>query len=343
MSAPFRQKWAILLGVTDYQHVQPLKHCVDDVVALRKALLEHLEFEGNHVLEFGVGLKHAPDFATFWHEAGGFVKSGSIREDDLLLFYFTGHGIQEKGKDYLLPRDASPNNLKQTGLAVEDVIDQLKQTKCKNIVMFLDACREAITGKKGVLSIGAESKTLVERAGIITFFSCDPEQISFEIEDLKHSSFTYCVLEAIQKSECSTAGELSDYLLSKVPVLNQRFKKPPQRPYAVIIPDDKRNLPILHSNARRLDVLRNYDATIDQLSILFEDESLSPAHFTLAVEVVSLAKESPLQGDAARKLQWILMLCEGKLSPRAFEAVLASQEKRAQHDGVALKNLDPIQ
>src|SRR5207245_10387601 len=101
MDAPFRQKWAILVGVTDYLHVNPLKYCVDDVIALRDTLLEHLEFAGDHLLEFGKGLKHSPEFAPFWHEVGAFTTSGRIQEDDLLLFYFTGHGIQERGTDYL--------------------------------------------------------------------------------------------------------------------------------------------------------------------------------------------------------------------------------------------------
>ncbi len=217
---PFHSKWAILVGPKDYQYVKALKYSTDDIVDVGKAFRKSFEFTDDHVLEFGAGLKLEPSRDVFYHQVGGFLKSGQIKEDDLLIFYFSGHGIRDK-KDYLLPVGASPNNLKQTGIEFEDLVQQLTETKCKNVVMFVDACREAIEGQKSAISIGEESSKIVERAGVATIFSCDPGDLSYEIEKLQHGSFTYCVLEAIKSGKCITAGEVYKYLVEQVPSMSQ--------------------------------------------------------------------------------------------------------------------------
>src|SRR5207248_1520820 len=102
----------------------------------------------------------------------------------LLVFYFSGHGMSHNGKDYLLPIKASPYALSETGIKVETLVEKLAATGCKNIVMFIDACREATDGAK---SIGLEdTRNAVERAGIVTFFSCDSKDKSYEIDQLQH-------------------------------------------------------------------------------------------------------------------------------------------------------------
>lgn len=82
----------------------------------------------------------------------------------------------DQGEDYLLPIDATTNDLRETGLSVTYITKKLGSTGCKNIVMFIDACRQTVEGAKGVGSIGEASKAALERDGIVTFFSCDPRE-----------------------------------------------------------------------------------------------------------------------------------------------------------------------
>src|SRR5204862_2323562 len=75
--------------------------------------------------------------------------SGKIEPDDLLLFYFAGHGINEGRKDYLLPIGAHPDLVKDLGIPVQVVIDELKRFNCTHTVTFIDACRETVAGARG--------------------------------------------------------------------------------------------------------------------------------------------------------------------------------------------------
>ena len=325
MADPFVNKWAILIGPTDYQYVKKLKYCTNDIVDVGKTLRKILEFPNENILEFGTGLKLTPDRAKIYHELGGLLKSGRIKEDDLLVFYFSGHGIRDK-KDYLLPIDATPNNLKNTGIEVEDLVDQLTETRCKNVVMFIDACREAIGGQKGGSAIGEDSRGIAERKGVVTFFSCDPQDLSYEIEELEHGSFTHCFLEGIKSGKCVTAADVYEFLLNEVPLTNLRYKKPVQKPYAVIVPDEKRGLQLLYSRGQIAESTKHLDALIQHVGDLYLDEAIE--YFDASVELLDIAKNRELVEDEALKLKLIERLCAGQLKPRAFAVAWGAIERR---------------
>src|SRR5207245_1417629 len=126
-----------------------------------------------------------------------------------------------------------------------------------------DACREATDGAK---SIGLEdTRNAVERAGIVTFFSCDSKDKSYEIDQLQHGSFTHCILEAITSKCCNTVDELDQYLRTNVPLTNSKYRKPPQQPYAIIQPAEKGKLPIFFSRSQEQQVKDKWLSFEDRL------------------------------------------------------------------------------
>ena len=61
---------------------------------------------------------------------------------DVGMFFFAGHGIQMRGKNYLIPVDAqiaSENSVRAEAVDVDDVLDQLSSSPLN--VVILDACR----------------------------------------------------------------------------------------------------------------------------------------------------------------------------------------------------------
>lgn len=339
----FPSKWAILIGPTVYEHVKPLKYCTNDIVEVSKALKEYAQFD--HVLEFGTGLPLVPTRDCIFHELGSLRQSGNVGENDLLIFYFSGHGFRDK-KDYLLPVGASPHNLKQTGIAVEDLVEELSETHCKNIVMFLDACREDIDGGKGVNSIGEESKQIVERAGIATFFSCEPAYLSYEIDELKHGAFTHCFLNAVRSGTCLTVAEVYEYLKREVPLTNTRFNKQVQRPYAIIQPDDKRDLPILLSDRNRGQSRERLSELMDQLGTLYTEPGgkIPEPCFNAAIEFLDSLESTPTGDQERSLLGFIERVCSGKLGPRAFVVLWdATMRRRTGTTSPVRRDLDKLQ
>ncbi|HTY99722.1 MAG TPA: caspase family protein, partial [Rhodocyclaceae bacterium] len=62
--------------------------------------------------------------------------------DTVALFYFAGHGIQAKGKNYLVPVDAeidTENSVRAETVDVDTVLDQVSASPLN--IVILDACR----------------------------------------------------------------------------------------------------------------------------------------------------------------------------------------------------------
>jgi len=329
MATEFKQKRAILIGVNRYENVGHLRYCRDDAVKLGETLVSSLGFEADKILTFVDGSSDYPPLRSkIFLNLGKMNDSKSIGEDDLLLFFFSGHGMigKEDGKDYLLPIDATLYNLKETAIRVEDIATELKRTGCKNIVMFIDACREDMAGAKGVASIGDNSAESAKRAGIVTFFSCNPRDKSYEIEELQHGAFTYCILDAIAKGEANTVSALESYLRRQVPVVNARYNKPAQQPYAIIEPVGKGDLAIFFTAAQQQQVSSRRDVWLAKIGEMFNDGQIALELFNRMVAFLVDYRDPSFEQDKRTFL--IDKLYSGTLSVTAFRVAWEAHERK---------------
>lgn len=228
-----RGKRAVVIGISDYLKVPTLKFGAKDAADIAAAL-QTVGFDEGRITVVHDNANLKPQRYIIFDELGGL--RSQLDEDDVLLFYFSGHGMIEDDTDYLLPVDASSKALKNTGIAIQDTVEYLKASGSRNIVMFLDACRNELKTGKGVHSIGANAKSViseVEDDDLAVFFSCEDHERSFEIDepDIKQSAFTYCLLQAIGNREISTVDQTAAYLTEEVKNLNGRYDLLPQRPY----------------------------------------------------------------------------------------------------------------
>ncbi len=133
----------------------------------------------------------------------------------------------------------------------------------------------------------------------------------------------------------------------QVPLINTQYGKPVQKPYAVIVPDDKRSLPIFFSGVQVVQAKRRLDVLIEQFGNLYPDwpEELIK-YFDPAVDFLEIAKESQPTGDEAKKLELIERLCGGKLKLPAFAVAWDAIERRRGQAGGTTKtqpDLGPLQ
>jgi uncharacterized caspase-like protein len=95
-------KHAVVIGVKEYETVPALRFADKDA----RNLAETLPLVGfEKVLLFEDGGERKPTRASIFHHLG--LMKSSLDPDDLLLFYFSGHGMMEDNVDYLLPIEGS--------------------------------------------------------------------------------------------------------------------------------------------------------------------------------------------------------------------------------------------
>nr|MBX2862115.1 caspase family protein [Leptolyngbyaceae cyanobacterium MAG.088] len=234
--------WAIIIGINQYQGFQPLMQAQNDAVGIRQYLIEEAGFLPENCILLSDLSKSTeyeavfPDQAAIndWIET---ICQGRVQRDDSLWFYFSGYGAQADNKDYLMPVDGDPAQVKQTGIALQDVVKYLKQAPTKDIFMVLDMNRSqsALAGQ----AIGEHVAKLASKARIPLLLSCQPNEFSHETLAVRHGLFTAALLEGLRYDGCATLSHLERYLVERIPELCEHHWRPIQNP-VVILPEEQK-------------------------------------------------------------------------------------------------------
>jgi len=203
-------KVAVVVGIENYLEetgFPALSYAVDDAQALADFLSNEAGYRvrllSDHMANKNVVMRAL-------EQAGNVISD----EHGTALFFFSGHGVNEGGVNYLATYDAIEGQLKSTGLSINKVKQLLAATGARRRVLFVDACRSE-AGKsgpgRGFLDDGEGDKVL---------YSTGPEKRSFEDSTLAHGVFTYYLLEGLRGGAATehavTFDALADFVGDKV-------------------------------------------------------------------------------------------------------------------------------
>jgi uncharacterized caspase-like protein len=159
-ATPAEQKIALVIGNSAYPSAA-LKNPVNDAKAMATKLTS-LGFEV--ILRTDAGQR---DMTRAVSQFGDKLKGGSIG-----LFYFAGHGMQVRGKNFLIPVDAeisSESSTRSEAVDVDQVLEQLGSARLSMVI--LDACRNnpferrfRSAGNGGLAQIDAPTGTMLAYA-----------------------------------------------------------------------------------------------------------------------------------------------------------------------------------
>ncbi|MET3521954.1 caspase family protein [Mesorhizobium abyssinicae] len=123
---------ALIVGQSAYEHIATLPNPANDARDMAKMLTD-LGFDARSVTDRDAA-KLKRDLERFVEDAEG---------ADVAFIYYSGHGIEAGGQNYLVPVDADMSSLKDADNAlvpISAVMEELKKTVPVTI-MLLDACR----------------------------------------------------------------------------------------------------------------------------------------------------------------------------------------------------------
>jgi Caspase domain len=152
---------ALVIGNGAYRDT-PLRNPVNDVRAVAKTLREL----GFTVLAHENASKRTMETAVI--EFGRRLADGGVG-----FFYYAGHGLQVRGRNYLVPVDAEIDSEATTRIAAVDVdllLEQMAEAKNRVNIVILDACRNNPFERKlrgasrGLAAVDAARGTLVAYA-----------------------------------------------------------------------------------------------------------------------------------------------------------------------------------
>lgn len=156
------EKLALVVGNNAYQYAQELNSPVADAQDVG-AVLEKGGFVALQATDAGRGQMQEA-IARLEREG---------KDAEVCLFYFSGHGLEVKGVNYLVPVEATREalaNLTGEMVPLTEVLNALRETKARRKIVVLDCCREnPFQGKsQGLAALPSSSfppGTLVVYAG----------------------------------------------------------------------------------------------------------------------------------------------------------------------------------
>ena len=128
----------------------------------------------------------------------------NLREEDLFVFYYAGHGFHGSGGNRLSAYDTNPFNAFDTSLDLNECLLQpLSQSLCKRSLLFVDACasklRELVDGREIVSDLHLDDvKEFLDSGWYCgVFLSCSPGEKSYPAPKLAHGVWTGHLLQAL--------------------------------------------------------------------------------------------------------------------------------------------------
>jgi uncharacterized caspase-like protein len=266
------KNWAIVVGINQYRFLQPLRYAKRDAETMQAFLSQTAGFDRIFLFtddspELG-GKTTEPFRNNLLRVLRQIFEKPFMTDGDNFWFFFSGHGMRYREQDYLMPLDGDPEDVEHTGISTHLIANYLRSCGADNAVMILDACRSE--GKKSGEGIGRQTEAEARQTGVISIFSCSPEQYSYEIEAIGQGAFTCALLEGLGiRGRCATVERLNQYLANRVPELvQQHLGRARQIPYTIAEPIDRSHLILMPQHASLADIatLKNdaYRAQIKQ-------------------------------------------------------------------------------
>ncbi|MEH2407485.1 SUMF1/EgtB/PvdO family nonheme iron enzyme [Nostoc sp.] len=251
------KNWAIAIGVNRYDYLQPLNYAKRDALSMQqflqsKAGFEKIYFFSDDSPDVG-GKSTRPNRANLRQVLLELFNKPFMGAGDNFWFFFSGHGMRHDERDYLMPSDGNPGDITETAIPINFVTERLRRCGADNVVLILDACRSL--GTRAGEGIGRQTAEKVAQQGVISIFSCSPQEYSYEIEALQQGAFTIALLEGLGiQGKCATVEKLNQYLNHRVPEIVRQHNNGRQTPYIIAEPINKSHLILVPRYATLADI-----------------------------------------------------------------------------------------
>lgn len=189
---------ALIVGIDHYDHISPLRGCVNDAYSVNGVLERDADGTANFTsprLITGTG----PAASVDRHDLREAVRELFRDDAEIALFYFSGHGYLDDAGGYLCSSDARSGD---DGLSLTDVMTFANQSPATNKVIILDSCH---SGSAAVSAQGAVQADI--REGVTILSASTAEQ--YAMEEGGSGVFTGLLVDALSGAAANLVGDIT--------------------------------------------------------------------------------------------------------------------------------------
>jgi hypothetical protein len=200
------RRLALVIGNDSYQNVQPLKNARADA----KAISTELKTVG-----FDVTLKQDLTQKAMKSALRDF--KAQVAGGDEVVFYFSGHGVQFGGTNYLIPVDITADSEAQVAddaVPLQRILDDLTDQKARFSLAIIDACRSNPFKEAGRAIGGRGLVPVTPATGQMIMYSAGAGQAALDNlgphDANPNGVFTRVLIEAMRKPGVPAGTLLKD-------------------------------------------------------------------------------------------------------------------------------------
>src|SRR5262249_20178272 len=90
----YRESWAVVIGINDYQNWPKLRYCVNDAESVEQMLINQYGFKKSNIIK--LLNKDATREKIVWALGDQLADPSRVKKDDRIFVFFAGHGATRR-------------------------------------------------------------------------------------------------------------------------------------------------------------------------------------------------------------------------------------------------------
>jgi peptidoglycan/xylan/chitin deacetylase (PgdA/CDA1 family)/uncharacterized caspase-like protein len=231
--ALYRESWAAVIGIDNYQRWPKLRYAANDAKGVRDVLIQKYQFKPDHVFLLLDGEATRQNILSLLGDK--LANPAMVKHEDRVFVFFAGHGATRKlpsGRQlgYIIPADADLSHFQGQAISMTNFQDIAEAIPAKHLLFVMDSCYSGLALTRGG-SLAASANYLQEIARrearqMFTAGGAD-EQVADNGPN-GHSVFTWTFLQALDgRADLNgdgviTATEIAAYVAPAVSSLSHQ-------------------------------------------------------------------------------------------------------------------------
>lgn len=220
----YRDSWAVIIGVNDYQNWPKLRYAVNDANSIEEVLVNRFGFQHDHISKLLNG--DATRQRIMQVLGDELSDSRKVQREDRVFFFFAGHGATRTLEDgrqigFIVPADADLSNYYSTAISMTALREAADLIPAKHVYFVMDSCYSGLAMTRAAGAFTKDRSYLEEvtrRTARQILTAGGAEQQVADDGPNGHSVFTWALLQGLEGQAdldgngVITASELGAYV-----------------------------------------------------------------------------------------------------------------------------------
>jgi len=188
---------ALVVGIDYYQNINPLSGCVNDAKSV-KTVLERNSDDTKNFDVVTLTASSSSSLITKKDLKEAVIELFKDNNDQIALFYFSGHGYIESTGGFLVTSEITDGD---DGFSMNELMALANNSPAKNKIIILDCCHSGIAGS----CPNSDTATLSEGTTIMTASSSK----QYALEENGSGIFTALFVDAMNGGASNLVGDVT--------------------------------------------------------------------------------------------------------------------------------------